>query len=181
MGKRSDFERMKGDFYVTPYSAVVPLIPHIRNIRTFDEPCAGDGTLINHLTAHGLRCGRAMEIDRERIPKSGFMIEQGDALQLQNCLSQCFITNPSWTRSILHPLIIHLSNIAPTFLLFDADWAYTGQARPYLERCVKIVTVGRVKWIADSKYYGKDNAAWYLFTAAHQDGPRFFPSLAKEA
>ena len=54
-------------------------------------------------------------------------------------------------------------NFRPTWLLFDADWAHTKQARPYLKYCDKIVSVGRVKWIPDSKMTGKDNCAWYLF------------------
>jgi len=53
----------------------------------------------------------------------------------------------------------------PTWLLFDADWAHTKQAIPYLEMCLKIVAVGRVKWIEGSEGPGKDNAAWYLFDA----------------
>ena len=45
MGKRSNFERREADFYPTPRAAVLPLIPHLRGsgIRTFAEPCAGDG------------------------------------------------------------------------------------------------------------------------------------------
>ena len=47
MGKRSNFERREADFYPTPRAAVVPLIPYIlgSGIRTFAEPCAGDGAL----------------------------------------------------------------------------------------------------------------------------------------
>ena len=43
MGKRSNFERREADFYPTPFEAVLPLIPYLRGIRTFAEPCAGDG------------------------------------------------------------------------------------------------------------------------------------------
>ena len=68
-----------------------------------------------------------------------------------------FITNPPWTRDILHPLIINLSNQRPTWLLFDADWMHTKQSREYMERCIKIISVGRLKWIPDSKMTGKDN------------------------
>ena len=39
MGKRSSFERRERDFYPTPRAAVLPLIPHLRGIRTFAEPC----------------------------------------------------------------------------------------------------------------------------------------------
>jgi hypothetical protein len=49
MGKRSSFERREADFYPTPRVAVVPLIPHLRCIKTFAEPCAGDGALVRHL------------------------------------------------------------------------------------------------------------------------------------
>ena len=35
----------------------------------------------------------------------------------------------------------------------------------------RIVSVGRVKWIAGSKFTGKDNAAWYLF-----DRPKNVPA-----
>jgi hypothetical protein len=41
MGKRSTFERREGDFYPTPRSAVLPLIPRLRGVRTFTTPwCA---------------------------------------------------------------------------------------------------------------------------------------------
>ena len=51
MGKRSNFERREADFYPTPRPAVLPLIPYLRSggIRTFAEPCAGDGALVRHL------------------------------------------------------------------------------------------------------------------------------------
>ena len=62
MGKRSHFERREADFYPTPRAAVVPLIPHLRGIRNFAEPCAGDGALIRHLEEFGLRCVYAGDI-----------------------------------------------------------------------------------------------------------------------
>jgi hypothetical protein len=41
MGKRSHFERVARDCYRTPLAAVPPLIPHLRGIRMFAEPCCG--------------------------------------------------------------------------------------------------------------------------------------------
>jgi len=64
---------------------------------------------------------------------------------------------------LLHPLILHFSKQAPTWLLFDADWIHTKQAVQYLPLCKKVVSIGRVKWIEDSKHTGKDNSCWYLF------------------
>ncbi len=93
----------------------------------------------------------------------------------------CFITNPPWKREILHPMIINLSDQKPTWLLFDADWKHTGQAAPFMSRCRKIVSVGRVKWIPGSKMTGKDNAAWYLFDKPDflNRAPEFYFPLPK--
>ena len=62
MGKRSTFERREYDFYPTPAAAVPPLIPHLRGVRTFAEPCCGDGALVRHLKSFGLRCVYAGDI-----------------------------------------------------------------------------------------------------------------------
>lgn len=162
MGKRSTFERRERDFYPTPAEAVRPLLKHLRPNTAFVEPCAGDGALIRHLDTAGHRCGGAWDIE----PRSD-QIRQRDALSLGGTdlgLSwEVIITNPPWSRDVLHQLIVHLSDIGPTWLLFDADWAHTRQAAPYLDRLRKIVSVGRVKWIADSPFTGKDNCAWHLF------------------
>ena len=62
MGKRSNFPRRDRDLYPTPRSAVLPLIPHLRGIRTFAEPCCDDGALVRHLESFGLRCVYAGDI-----------------------------------------------------------------------------------------------------------------------
>ena len=56
MGKRSHFPRRDRDAYPTPVTAVAPLIPHLRGIRTFAEPCCDTGDLVRHLESYGLRC-----------------------------------------------------------------------------------------------------------------------------
>jgi hypothetical protein len=58
MGKRSNFARHADDFYPTPRRAVLPLIPHLRlhSVRSFAEPCCGDGALVEHLESFELRC-----------------------------------------------------------------------------------------------------------------------------
>ena len=75
--------------------------------------------------------------------------------------SEYIITNPPWDRKILHPMIEHFSKLKPTWLLFDVDWAHTKQSAPYMKKCAKIVSVGRIKWFGNMT--GKDNCAWYLF------------------
>ena len=163
MGKRSDFERRPRDAYATPYEAVVPLLVHLRPGTRFDEPCCGEGDLIRHLERHGHQClGYGDKFPT--IPGEDPL----DALETESCDADCFITNPPWDRKVLHPLIERLSSIAPTWLLFDADWLHTKQAAPFLPWLHKVVSVGRVKWIPDSKMTGKDNCCWYLFDQTQQ-------------
>jgi hypothetical protein len=102
MGKRSAFERIAGDFYPTP--AVPPLIPHLRRVRTFAEPCAGDGALIQHLASFRLRC-----------------VYQGDISTGQDALAldsygdaDAIITNPPYARPLMHAMIAHFQEITPT-------------------------------------------------------------------
>jgi len=166
MGKRSDFKRMKNDFYATPYEAVLPLLPFLPRVTKFIEPCSGQKDLVRHLIHHGHEC--VCDYDIDSIPSV-------DATQAKYHFDyDYFITNPPWTRSILHEIIMNLSYQAPTWLLFDADWMHTKQAIPYLPYCEKIVSVGRVKWIPDSKHHGKDNSCWYLFYKKHTTGPQFY-------
>jgi hypothetical protein len=142
---------------------VLPLIPHLSGIRTFAEPCAGDGALVRHLEAFDLRC-----------VYSGDIRTGQDALALDHYgAADAIITNPPWSRDVLHGLITHFQNIAPTWLLLDADWKETRQAAPFLPHCSDIVPIGRVKWIEGSKHTGKDNTCWYLFDSKHTAGPVF--------
>lgn len=165
MGKRSSFERVPRDFYPTPREAVLPLLPHLKPGTRFCEPCAGDGRLIDHLRDYGHHCASAWDIEPRRDD-----IWQHDATERLIGNIDCFITNPPWDRTILHNLIVHLSYQHPTWLLFDADWMHTRQSAPFTPLLRKVVSVGRVKWIPDSPFTGKDNCCWYLFDA-HSDSP----------
>jgi hypothetical protein len=161
MGKRSDFKRVERDFYPTPLAAVLPLLDYIPDFAHFAEPCAGDGALINHIIGerNDLQCVAAADID----PKNGGILEL-DFLDFDVSSIAChIITNPPWDRKILHPMIDHFSKQNPTWLLFDADWMHTKQSAPFMPYLRKVVSVGRVKWIPDSKMTGKDNCAWHLF------------------
>lgn len=160
IGKRSTFDRIPRDYYPTPIEAVRPLLPHLAPGTRFCEPCAGDGRLIDHLTSAGHVCAGAWDIEPQRDD-----IDRQDATQRIIGNIDCFITNPPWDRKILHPLIVHLSAQAPTWLLFDADWIHTRQAASFMPLLRSVVSVGRVKWIADSPFTGKDNCAWHLFDA----------------
>ena len=167
MGKRSDFERKPRDFYPTPIEAVYPLLEHLEEDFLFAEPCAGDGTLIEHLETKGV-CMWASDIEPQA---KGIHRSPYDKLGFNELIeSNYIITNPPCDRSILHPIIDFFAPQMPTWLLFDADWIHTKQSKPYMEMCHKIVSVGRIKWFGNMT--GKDNCAWYLFD---KKGVEIFP------
>lgn len=161
MGKRSTFERVPRDYYRTwDPRALPPLLSHLQPGTRFVEPCAGDGVLVDQLRNAGHYCIRAYDIEpkRDDILAANALYFKPDRESFD-----CFVTNSPWRRDILHPLIEHLSDQAPTWLLFDADWKHTRQAIPFKPRLRRIVSVGRLKWIEGSKWDAKDNCAWYLF------------------
>ena len=84
--------------------------------------------------------------------------------------ADAIITNPPYTRELMHRLIAHFQRIAPTWLLIDYDWSATKQAAPFMPCCSDIVVLARLKWFEDSKDTGKDNHAWYRFDARHSGG-----------
>jgi hypothetical protein len=165
MGKRSNFARVERDFYPTPFAAVPPLISHLRGIRTFAEPCCGDGALVWHLETFGLRC-----------------VYAGDVVTAQDALAfdiyggaDAIITNPPYERRAMHELIRHFEKIAPTWLLLEMDWAATRQAEPFLPSCSDIVVVGRLKLFEETKHAGKENFGWFRFDHRHTGGPVLHP------
>lgn len=175
MGKRSDFERRANDLYpTTDPRAVAALLPHLPAHVRFAEPCAGDGALLDQLVAAGHVCVWASDI----APLRGDVV-QADALTLDGCAhAEVNITNPPWTREILHALIVHLSDRAPTWLLFDADWKHTRQAAPLMPRLRRIVSIGRLRWEPGTPYDGKDNCAWYLFDRPSDRPAEFYGRAA---
>src|SRR5580765_3865026 len=124
MGRRSDFPRRPHDDYrTTDPRAVATLLPFLKRdgIKTFAEPCAGDDDLANELVRVGLTCALASDI------KDGW-----DALQTTDFNgADVIITNPPWTRALLHPLILHFQEFLPTWLLLDSVWAFNAHATPY--------------------------------------------------
>lgn len=165
MGKRSDYEREKLDYYPTPHGAVIPLLPHLPPSIRFVEPCAGAGILIQHLQQHGHKCVSAFDVhpraDGIRRHDASFM-EKADLNG-----ADFIITNPPWDRHALHQIIERSVFLCPAWFLFDSDWMHTRQAIPYLRHCSMIVSVGRVKWIEGTNNSGMDNCCWYKFDPDH--------------
>lgn len=155
MGKRSDFARIDRDLYNTPPEAVAPLLRCLQPQTRFWEPCYGEGWLAAVLKAVGHRFlgGFDLPIDA-RSHRYGELAP-----------GEVFITNPPYwgKRRDLHPLIRNLSDQAPTWLLMNSDWLFNVSSGPLTRRVQRIIAVGRVKWIPDSRNTGMENAAWLLF------------------
>lgn len=194
MGKRSDFEKRARDFYPTPKEAVEPLIPFLPEYFTYIEPCAGDGRLVRHIAdimGDDVECHGAYDIEYPTddagtpLPLQ-YDVQIKDAFSLAHydmLYAEYIITNPPWSRDkksgyILHRMIEHFAELRPTWLLFDADWLFTKQATPYVEKyLLQVVAVGRVSW-EQNGVSGKDNVAWYLFdkdARSALERPEFWP------
>ena len=174
MGKRSNFERVERDFYPTPYKAVEPLVQHLPKKQfAFAEPCAGDGALVNHIeTMTNGWCSWASDLEPQTdtiLTRHFREINMDDLFE-----ADYILTNPPWDMSLLHPMIEYFTAYRPTWLLFDSDWMHTKQSVPYISMLKKIVSIGRVKWIEDSKSVGKDNCCWYLFDRFSSDKTKFY-------
>ena len=173
MGKRSDYVRRERDFYPTPIEAVIPLMAHLPESFTFAEPCAGDARLALHIDT--LTNSKAIPTLLSDIEPQDDGVEKIDAFDfVAPSNTDYIITNPPWDRKLLHPMIDRFAAQCPTWLLFDANWMFTKQARNYLPMCQTIVTIGRVKWIEDSKSSGKDDSCWYLFDKKFTGNTTFF-------
>jgi len=155
------------DFYPTPASAVLPLIPFLRPGLRYFEPCAGAGDLIKHLAAHKIHCVGACDIE----PRGDFIARQSCLELTSNDLPPyagvAFITNPPHTHEWLAPIIEHLRKLRPTWLLLPLDWFATRQASPHLIHCSHIVAIGRMKIFTGSESTGFDNFAWARFQRDH--------------
>lgn len=175
MGKRSGFTRNPRDFYATPLEGVRPLVPHLVPGTTYIEPFAGDGALVRHLSPYA-RCVLASDI--EPLAQGIYQADYRDPFVPAEATH--VISNPPWSRNrdgtgILHEAISYFRVRRPTWFLFDAGWAYSKQAAPFLEYCEKIVAVGRLSWMGNDTG-GKDDAAWYLFRREKQE-TRFYARL----
>lgn len=166
MGLRSDFPKIdKANYPSIDPKMIPPLATHLREMGVglgrrlrYVEPTAGGGHFIM-LVGQLAECVAAYDIE----PRV-YGVQQCDVMDVRIGDADLFMGNPPWNpRKLLHDIIVHLSDQAPTVLLFDARWAYTKQAKPFLSRCRKIVTVGRLSWIIENPMPGKDDCAFYFF------------------
>ena len=182
MGKRSDFTRLDKDFYRTiDPRAVEALLPFLNPETRFWEICAGQGDLLNELEKYSHTCTYACDNNLELFEANDMPSRIMFANAFSICYDRsdlvdkydCIISNPPWTRDILHQLIEYITDKSkkPVWFLFDADWAHTKQSAMLIHRyCTDIVSIGRLKWIPNTTMSGKDNCCWYCFNANKTQG-----------
>lgn len=171
IAKRSDFKRIERDYYRTfDPKAGEALRPFINGIEAAIEPFAGAGDLTNQFPEIHWR-----QTDIE--PQSDY-INQKDAFDYtkEEILKfDAIITNPPWSRPILHRSIEYFAPIIQSWMLLDANWLFTKQAGPYIEKYLTdVVTIGRVKWIPNTTMSGKDDCCWYRFSSDKIAPTRFY-------
>lgn len=180
MGKRTDFERNARDFYPTlDPLPVKTLRPFLKRGDTFIEPFAGDGALRDGLVAAGLTCIWASDI----APLADG-IHECRAEDLRDAKGAKYvISNTPWPlpRAKGAPAlgyVRHCASLAPSWLIYSADFMHNVYFQQIRHLCRKIVTVGRVSWMSNGQG-GFENAAWYLFDEAPKRGIQFYPKGAK--
>lgn len=157
MGKRSNFDRIPQDAYHTVDPRAVEILqPHLADKVKFAEPCVGKGYMVKWLSRYGHECVYEHDI---KLGKDALDTTEEDLSR-----ADMIITNPPYTRPLMHSMIQHFSSLRPTWLLLDADWLYTFQSADLVrERLVSRIALPRLRWIEGTKSSGKENSAWYLF------------------
>lgn len=175
MGKRSSFEREPRDYYRTvDPRAVPPLLRFLKPGTKYLELFAGRGDLIKQLSSAGMVCELATDIEPQA---RGIM--RADAFKLKP-KGKLIISNPPWTREILHKIIEHFVQENDLWLLFDAAWPQTKQSVEILDRyCTDIAAVGRLKWFEKGDHREKghdpmDDCSWYRFSRNKTGATRFW-------
>jgi hypothetical protein len=161
MSKRSDFEKVPKDFYPTTDPKAIPpkLVKFIRG-KSYAEPCYGEGDL-EDLLMDVATCRWRSDI-RETVGSSKVV----DAMCLsKEDIARCdyIITNPPFSRDVLLPLIDHFVSMKPTWLLLPAGYMNNIYFGPYMRKCSKVVSIGRIKWFKDSKHTSTDDFCWYFW------------------
>jgi hypothetical protein len=174
MGKRSEFELKPRDKYYTIDPNSVKDMGKFWDNKTYYEPCAGDGDLVKLLNVH-TKAGfvGASDIETDRYPN--IAAEELTATNVE--AADMFITNPPFTRQVLLPIIDHLTSLKSTWLLLPADTMHNIYFSPYMNKCSKVVSIGRMYW-EPNKVRGKDNYCWYFFPKDGWDsGCTFVPRV----
>jgi len=157
------FKLVPNQYYPTPDKAIDPLIPHLvrEGIKTFVEPCYGQGHIVDYLESKGFKCVRKGDITEGEDARGW---KRADFVG-----ANVSITNTPWSNDLMQEIMLVQTQYLPGWFLVNSDWIFTKQSGSIMEsRCTDIVPIGRVKWLPDSKSVGFDNCCWVRMTAYKQ-------------
>ena len=163
MSKRSNFKKVDKEFYpTTDPKVMVPKFVSSIEGKTYAEPCYGEGDLEDMLMDVAT-CKWRSDI-RNTVATS----EEMDALEVTPYdVRECdlIITNPPFSKNVLLPLIDHFISLKPTWLLLPADYMHNLYFSPYMSKCSRVVSIGRVCWFPEEgkKVSSTDNFCWYFW------------------
>jgi hypothetical protein len=183
MSKFETYEPQPRDFWrTTDPNAFPPLFPYISG-STYFEPCWGAGDLERGLI------GVAACVLRSDIAPQVEGVLQKNALDLtEDDVKGCDygVSNPPFGWEMLQPLLEHLPTLRPTWLLLPADFMHNKRARPYMDRCSSLVSIGRMYFHKSGEdpsevnySRGTANNCWYLFHDHNQSMTNFIGWTSK--
>ncbi len=113
--------RQKQDFYPTPLSAFLPLLPYIDKAKLVWEPASGDGRLIKCLLENGFIA-------------DGLDLNRGYNFFLDNERRECIITNPPFSAAkqfVQHSLEVS----SEVFLLLRLNFLGSQKRHSWWKEC----------------------------------------------
>ena len=164
MGKRSEgFEKISRDFYPTIDPVAGEALARVIGPYTYYiEPCCGSGDLVNMLYEWGIYCEKSTDV----VTTFGEIKDATTYTKDDVEVADYFITNPPFNWKMLQPILDTLPEVLPTWLLLPADVMHNVRMGPYMKKCRKIVSIGRMYWFIEEdgkKVRGVDNYAWFEF------------------
>lgn len=148
------------NFHPTPSAAATPLVRILPPFTEYDEPCAGDGELIGHLSRGGHRCIVASDI----VPRArGIRLQPADQVPRDRMV----ITNPPFAWSLLQPLLDYWVGHIELWLLLPWDMPCNVRMQPYAVHIDRMLPLGRVSWLRNGQG-GYENYGWFHFATEPQ-------------
>jgi predicted RNA methylase len=150
-----------------------------QDVRTFVEPCAGNGSLVKMLENVGLECVGAFDMEPQ---DSSIYKKEVSELDSHNYThADIVITNPPFSWTMLKPILEKLleSNL-PVCLLLPASFMHNLRSAQFMKYCSHVFSIGRLFWVVDGGQpemkgiKGKEDFCWYVFDKRNKETTRFY-------
>ena len=79
----------------------------------------------------------------------------------------------------MHEMLVHFSDLKPTWFLLPWSWAANQYSATYHDRLTDAVPIGRVKWFENSKHTSANDFGWFRFDRPNDELPVLHPRQRK--